>query len=87
MTQKTIKAERAEIKIGEIELEVYQMPDGEYRFSKTLAAEAIEESPSNVSRFLGTKQVQSLIPQELDVSTISVKEIGSRVTAKQIRKL
>lgn len=82
MTQKPIKAERAEIKIGEFELEVYQMPDGKYRFSKTLAAEAIEESPKRVSEFLNGKKVQSLMPQGLDVSEIPAKEINSTVTAK-----
>lgn len=47
---KTVTAVRAEIKLGNLKLWVFQLPDGEYRLSKTQILEVIEENTNWLSR-------------------------------------
>lgn len=49
-TQKTLKAERTTVLLGEISLEVFQMPDGQYRLSKAQILEIIGEKSYWLSR-------------------------------------
>ncbi|WP_335108528.1 hypothetical protein [Nostoc sp.] len=48
----TIKAKRASIQLAGIEVEVFQMPNGDYVMSQTQAAEAIGVSSSCIFSFL-----------------------------------
>jgi hypothetical protein len=49
-TQKTVKAEKTDIRLGDISLDVFQMPDGTYRLSKTQILEVIEAKKNWLSR-------------------------------------
>ena len=57
----TDKAKRAIIRIGSLEVEGFQMPDGSYRMSITGAAEAVGLSVRNASDFLRSKAIKSLL--------------------------
>jgi hypothetical protein len=48
--QKTIKAEKTDVRLGDISLDVFQVPDGEYRLSKTQILEVIDVKKNWLSR-------------------------------------
>ncbi|MDF5707755.1 MAG: hypothetical protein PUP90_08770 [Nostoc sp. S4] len=56
----TIKAKRASIQVAGIEVEVFQMPDGEYVMSQSQVADAVNVSSSCIFNFLRTKVVKAL---------------------------
>lgn len=69
MTQ-AIKAIRAKIKLGDIALDVFQLPDGQYRYSQTDAFMSIADegyyTKQAAKRYIEkttSKQAQTLIPQ------------------------
>jgi hypothetical protein len=64
-TQKTIKAEKTPILLGNINLEVFQMPDGEYRLSKVQILEVIEEQKKKTNWLSRLHSVSPIILKEL----------------------
>lgn len=56
----TTKAKRASIQIAGIEVEVFQLPNGEYVMSQTQIAKAVEKHDFSISRFLTSKHLESL---------------------------
>ena len=69
----TVKAERATITLGDIELEVWMKEDGEYFLSSTDVAKAIGKPRNSMQRFLESEnakpsfavlQIQGLNPPE-----------------------
>ena len=67
----TIKAIRATIKLGDIELEGFLMPDGTQLMSKSQACKAIDLEQKRLSQLMELKEVQTLVPQGLKVIRIS----------------
>ena len=57
----TVKAQRAIVRIGDLEVEGFMLPDGSYRMSQAQSAEAIEESPVYALRFLRSKDSKALL--------------------------
>jgi hypothetical protein len=55
-----MKARRATIKYGSINIEVFQLPNGEYRFSQYQVAKAVDKTEKTVRRFLGGKSPEVL---------------------------
>jgi hypothetical protein len=70
---KTIKAVRAQIFLGEIPLNVYQMPDGAYQLAGRNITDAIEEHPMTLSRSLGVKSLKDLLPKDLSLSQVKAE--------------
>lgn len=55
---KTIKAERATILLGDIPIEVYQMPDGSYSLSQSDVFKAVQVETKNFPRFCKENNVE-----------------------------
>jgi hypothetical protein len=55
------KAKRATVAIGSSQVDAFQMPDGSYRMSQTQAAECVGLGRQNVSDFLRSKAIKSLL--------------------------
>ncbi|MCC5606989.1 hypothetical protein LC612_09370 [Nostoc sp. CHAB 5834] len=54
----TDRARRTSIQITGIEVEVFQMPNGECTMSQVQAAKAVDKSESLLRAFLTTKQLE-----------------------------
>ena len=81
----TDKATRAEVSIGPLSVEGFQMPDGTYRMSQTSAARAVELGRQNVSDFLRSKAIKRLLGKgyTCQISEIEVdSELQSRGQAR-----
>jgi hypothetical protein len=75
MKNSTVKAVRATITLGDIEIEVYQLPCGKYIWGATHITNAIGIRHSRVAEICATKQAQSLASKGIgvaDFSSISV---------------
>ena len=57
----TVKAQRSTVRIGDLEVDAFMLPDGSYRMSQTQAAESIDLGRQNVSDFLRSKTLKSLL--------------------------
>ena len=57
----SIRATRATIRLGSLEIDGFMLPDGSYRMSQTQAAEAIEKPEINARRFLGSKAIKAFV--------------------------
>lgn len=63
-----IKAIRTTIKLGDIDLDVFQLPDGQYRFSATQIVELLNLGKgSRVQQILGSKALQTYTEQVFGV--------------------
>jgi hypothetical protein len=67
----TIKAIRATIKLGDIELDVFQLPDGSYRWSSKNITEAINIRHSRVAQIWTSKQGQRLMGKRFEKADFS----------------
>ena len=59
----SIKATRASVRIGALEVDGFMLPDGSYRMSQTQVAEAVGLSKRNVSDFLRSKALKRLLQE------------------------
>ena len=57
----SIKATRATVAIGDLIVDGFQLPDGSYRMSQTGAADAVGLSRQNVSDFLRSNAIKTLL--------------------------
>jgi len=57
----SIKATRATVAIGDLTVDGFQLPDGSYRMSQTGAADAVGLSRQNVSDFLRSNAIKTLL--------------------------
>jgi hypothetical protein len=85
----TIKAERATITLGDIELDVFQLPDGSYRYSYELLAAILEKdksilsdkkSPYDIRKLTGNPETNQKVKLDgigYSYSTISQKDLTS----------
>jgi hypothetical protein len=60
----SIKATRATIAIGDLSIDAFMLPDGSYRMSQSQAAEAVGLSRRNVSDFLRSNAIKSLLGED-----------------------
>jgi hypothetical protein len=74
----TIKATRATITLGNIELDVFQMPDGKYFLSLYQIAESIEISHKRIAEFRELKLAQTLYPEGFRVAEKIKVEGGTK---------
>jgi hypothetical protein len=84
----TTKATRATITLGDIELDVFQLPDGSYRYSYELLAEILErdksilsdkKSPYNIKKLTGNQETNLKVKLDgigYSYSTISQKDLS-----------
>lgn len=83
------KAARAEIRIGSLMVDGFQLPDGSYRMSQQQAAEAIGESPVYALRFLRSKASEALLgesytdysPESIEVDSANTGRGQTRINA------
>ncbi|MCU0565855.1 MAG: hypothetical protein MUF49_04590 [Oculatellaceae cyanobacterium Prado106] len=69
----SIKATRATVTLGSIPIDGFMLPDGSYRMSQTQAAEAVGLPRRNLSDFLRSNALQSLLGKGY-TGTISERE-------------
>jgi hypothetical protein len=58
---KSIKATRASVQIGALEVDGFMLPDGSYRMSQAQVAQAVDKPPINALRFLESNALKSLL--------------------------
>jgi hypothetical protein len=75
------KAARAEIRIGHLIVDGFQLPDGSYRMSLSQAAEAIGLSARNAFDFLQSKAFKSLTGDGYTVSIVEIEASQTRFRA------
>ena len=71
--RKSIKATRATVAIGGLTVDAFMLPDGSYRMSQTQASEAVGLSRQNVSDFLRSNAIKTLLGEGY-TSPISANE-------------
>lgn len=71
MAQSTEKARKAVVKLGDIPLDVYQLPNGDYRLYSASVAEVIEKRRRNLYEFLNGKSPEALPYKDLNLCGIS----------------
>lgn len=74
-----IKAKRAEIKLGDFVLEIFQLPNGDYRLSQSQVAEIVEKNEINARRFLTSKSPEVLPFKGLTLDTFEVGDERTRI--------
>ena len=67
-----VKAIRANVQIGSIEIDGFMLPDGSYRMSQTQAAETIGKPEINARRFLDSRGIKSLLGQGYTPDSIEI---------------
>ena len=72
------KAKRATIQLGDRELDVFQLPNGEYRLSQSQVAQAAEKPEANFRNFLGTKWLKALPGLDSSSETFSKVDYEGR---------
>ncbi|WP_206603012.1 hypothetical protein [Leptolyngbya ohadii] len=73
-----IRAQRATVVLGDIEIEGFMLPDGSYRMSQTQAAEIVEKPEINARRFLDSKAIKALLgggytPDSIEVEAAQLR--------------
>ncbi|BAY37222.1 hypothetical protein NIES2111_15590 [Nostoc sp. NIES-2111] len=69
----TVKAVRATISIAGIDVEVFQLPSGEYVMSQKQVADAVNVEPSNILRFLDRERAKVLPCNDSKNCTLAVE--------------
>ncbi|QKQ76460.1 hypothetical protein [Nostoc sp. TCL240-02] len=75
------KAKRALIQIAGIEIEVFQLPNGDYVMSQTQVAEAIELSEIGFRRFLKENRLNHLPGKGFSFDKFSISGTGRQINA------
>ena len=64
----SIKATRASVQIGSLEVDGFMLPDGSYRMSLTQAALSVEKTAQGISNFLKSKTLKRLLAEAGGIS-------------------
>lgn len=64
----SIKASRASVQIGALEVDGFMLPDGSYRMSLTQAALSVEKTAQGISNFLKSKTLKRLLAEAGGIS-------------------
>lgn len=75
----TVRAKRAEIELGDFTLEVFQLPNGDYRLSQSQVAEIVEKDETLVRRFSTSKSPEALPYKGLTLGYFDVEDERTRV--------
>jgi hypothetical protein len=86
MTQKTV---HSPVRIGEMTIEAFRLPSGEYRISQAQAAEAIKDAPVHTLRFLDSKNPKAMLgegytdykPESIEVESVPGRREQTRINA------
>ena len=70
----SVRAVQAWVQIGSVTVDGFMLPDGSYRMSHTKVAEAAGLSRHNVSDFLLSNALKSLLVKEYIICTVFVNE-------------
>ncbi len=81
----TGKAKRRTIHLGDIPLEVFQLPSGEYKLSQTQAAEAIEKDERSFREFLGSKSPEALPYKGFESAKLAVEDSNVPINPIPVR--
>ncbi|MBW4686920.1 MAG: hypothetical protein KME40_17885 [Komarekiella atlantica HA4396-MV6] len=76
----TTKAKRELISLAGIEIEVFQLPDGEYVMNQAQVARAVDEHRNSVLRFIRSISVNSLPSNSSECYSLAVDGLNSRVS-------
>ena len=79
------KATRATVTIGSLVVDGFMLPDGSYRMSQTQAAEAVGLTRRNVSDFLRSKSLKSLLGEGYTGTIFEREEIEIQPDQEQLR--
>jgi hypothetical protein len=85
----SIKATRASVQIGALEVDGFMLPDGSYRMSQAQVAQAVDKPPVNALRFLESKALKSLLgegytdytPEQIEIEAEPSRRGQSRFNA------
>jgi AraC-like DNA-binding protein len=85
----SIKATRATVQIGALEVDGFMLPDGSYRMSQAQVAQAVEKPPVNALRFLESTALKSIlgesytdyIPEQIEIEPEQSRRGQSRFNA------
>lgn len=73
MQPQVYKAQRRNIQLGDISLEIAMLPDSSYRLSYTQTAEVVNLDRSSMLRFCRSKYLKTLLGEEFECSTFVEK--------------
>lgn len=74
------KARKATIMYGDVEFDIYQLPNGRYTMSQTQVAKAVDRDESSFRWFLNNTALKLLSPEDLVVGEVQVE--GSNIPIK-----
>ena len=87
-SSEVIRAEKVEILLGNIEISVYQIPNGEYRLSQIQIAEIVNAGETSFRDFLRSKSPEALpykgsrfVKIQIDNNNVQPKAIPIKITA------
>ncbi len=69
----SIKATRASVQIGALEVDGFMLPDGSYRMSQTQAADCVGKPEINARRFLSSKAIKALLGEGYTPDSIEIE--------------
>ncbi|MGP1383465.1 MAG: hypothetical protein ACTS2F_07870 [Thainema sp.] len=69
----TVKAQRAIVRIGNLKVEGFMLPDGSYRMSQTQAAECVQKPEINARRFLDSKAIKAMLGKGYTPDSIEIE--------------
>lgn len=69
----SIKATRASVQIGALEVDGFMLPDGSYRMSQTQAADCVGKAEINARRFLSSKTIKALLGEGYTPDSIEIE--------------
>lgn len=81
MQNHTAKAARATIFLGDIPLEVFQLPNGEYRLSQTGVGEAVKRSDKALRRFLQSNSAHAIPHKDYRPDRVGIVGTGGSFVA------
>lgn len=76
----TIKAVRATINLGDIELDVFQLPDNEYRLSQTQVEQAVEKPERSFRDFLASRATEASMWKDLKLEKVPIEGNNVKVS-------
>ncbi len=82
-----IKASRANVRLGNFEIEGFMLSDGSYRMSQTQAAEAIGKPEINARRFLTSKSIKARLGKTYTPDTLAIDAANQQRGQSRINAL
>ncbi|MEM8940329.1 MAG: KilA-N domain-containing protein [Bacteroidota bacterium] len=83
-SENVVKAKKVNISLGHMNLDVHEIPNGEYRLSQTQAANVIQKDEVSIRDFMGSKSPEALPYKGFTAEKIAVKDSKTRINALPI---